>query len=82
MKTISVIAVKCAGVGSDLRSYGEWLANATFRNIPDAVCLAQSLRAEGICVVVRPNFNDPGNRSFREWRSFNGSDFAEVVFRI
>lgn len=41
-------------------------------------------RAEGRCVIIRPNFNEPhlGAYSYREWRSFNGGLFTEIHFTI
>ncbi len=47
-----------------------------------ALRLALKSRAEGRCVIIRPNFNEGGKHSFREWRSFNGSAFSEIWFRI
>jgi hypothetical protein len=43
------------------------------------------LRRSGLCVVVSPRYNDawgPDGRpvGFREWRSFDGSDWEEVRF--
>lgn len=41
-------------------------------------------RNEGYSVILRPNYNEldgEGKRFFREWRSFNGEPFKEVVFK-
>lgn len=84
MKTISVIASKCTGVTETLRVYGERECDATFRESDKdaAFELGNSLRKDGIAVTVRPNFNDEGERSFREYRSFNGEPFKEIVFKL
>lgn len=34
----------------------------------------------GLSIVIRPRWNDD-ERSFHEWRSFNGEDFQRVVFK-
>jgi hypothetical protein len=81
MKTISVIASPCNDEG---RIHGDRLCDAMFKaeNVAAASELANSLRKKGVSVILRPNYNDENGRSFREYRSFNGEDFREVVFNI
>lgn len=84
MKTISVIASKCTGSGDSLRVYGDRERDATFRESDKdaAFDFGNSLRAEGMSVIVRPNYNHDDGLGYDEWRSFNGEPFKEVVFRV
>lgn len=49
-------------------------------DLGDVDSQALSHRAPGICVLIRPNFNEKNDRGdfYREWRSFDGGTFTEI----
>lgn len=78
-KTVSVIVSKCTPDGQRI---SERISEEKFPSIVVAKSIGNSKLASGVCVIVRPNYNEPdeSGRWFREWRSMNGEPFKEVVF--
>ncbi len=73
---VAVIVVRC----NKDTVWGERLVDARLANLEDARALGETKRAPGMCVIVRPTYNetdDAGKRFYREWRSFNGEPFKE-----
>jgi hypothetical protein len=84
MKTITVISIKCIGE----RVMGDRLSENEFKNqssLYEALDFAETLRGNGVCVIVRPSYNEvdgEGAEFFREWRSFNGGELKEARFYL
>ncbi len=79
--TIEVIVVRCNSDGS--RSHGDRLRELSYYTLDVAMYAARQFLAAGLCVIVRPTYNEidaQGNRYFREWRSFNGEALREIKF--
>lgn len=58
---------------------GERLSDSRHPSLEEAQACGETLRAKGVCVIVRPTYNetDRNGRFFREWRSFDGAEFIE-----
>ena len=89
-RNISLIISKCVKSWDPLletyasyRSYGE-AKEVKFDSLEEAMKKARTKIAEGMSVLVRPNYNenedDGEKRFFREWRSFNGGELKEIRF--
>lgn len=80
MRPISIIVVKCSPLGEQV--YGDRLSWIVLYNLREALSLGTDKSKEGVCVIVRPSFNeeDVSGHFFREWRSFNGSPLKECRF--
>lgn len=82
---VTVIVTQCSGSHEkgDLTAWGERDETSHFNCIA-AMEFAETERAKGICVIVRPNYNEKNAQGefFREWRSFHGEAFKEVRFDI
>lgn len=78
--SVSVIVVKCIGE----RTYGAAIVDTRMATVDEARALAEPHCAEGICVIVRPNYNEGEGvaRFFREWRSFHGKPLTEVRWDV
>ncbi len=53
----------------------------TFKNVGDALTAAFGKCGPGLCVIIRPCYNEEtseGKKFFREWRSFDGAHFNEA----
>jgi hypothetical protein len=77
-KTVSVIVVLCSADNNSI--FGSRLIDTAFDTLSWAQDQAEDLKGTGVCVIIRPNYNeryDDGKQFFREWRSFNGEDFKE-----
>lgn len=77
---VSVIVTECFGAN---RFTGLRLVDLSIDNLDAALVLGDMYRANGRCVIVRPNYNEAdekGNTFFREWRSFNGDDLKEIAW--
>jgi hypothetical protein len=55
-----------------------------FSSLEKAMTEGEGWRSDGICVIVRPNYNEEDEKGhfFREWRSFNGEKLTEVRFKL
>jgi len=53
-------------------------------NVEEGRRFGDMYREKGVCVIVRPNYNEKDDKGtfYREWRSFNGEELKEVVFRV
>jgi hypothetical protein len=74
--TISVIVGECDGSG---RLIGSRLFDERYPTLEEAMRVGKHKCADGMSVIVRPNYNEKDSRGdfFREWRSFNGDAFKE-----
>ena len=83
---VQVIVVRCM-----LANRGGWkacgppLCDTTFPTLEAAMAFGEPATGNGLCVIVRPNYNetdDAGKGFFREWRSFDGQALNEVRWNI
>jgi hypothetical protein len=88
MATTIQVIVSCCNAADDVDLVDLFLGDrsfdATFHNLVDATAAAKKRMAKGVCVIIRPNYNeeDPKGKFFREWRSFNGEAFKECRWDI
>lgn len=80
---IEVIVSPCRWNGSRFALCGNRVHESKHTTPSEALALAMSLRGENLSVIIRPSFIETdaeGVESYREWRSFNGSNFKEIRF--
>lgn len=59
---------------------GNYLLRERFPSLVLANKVAKVAIGKDRAVIVRPMYNDPNGVSFREWRSFDGSELKEIIF--
>jgi len=87
MKDVSLIVshVSWDNLANSWRlTLAETIFRENFFSVEDARKAGEGFRGERISVLIRPNYNEENDTEefFREWRSFNGEDFAEVRWNI
>lgn len=79
--SVRVIEVPCYHHSRDgWRSFGDSQETGKFDSAEDAIKFGNTRKAEKVCVIVRPDYNETDERGrtfYREWRSFGGEDFRE-----
>ena len=65
--------------GERRRIYGD-RAEYVLHSEEDALESAKVYCKKGLCVIIRPNYNDDDGLSFHEYRSFDGGEFIRVSF--
>jgi hypothetical protein len=94
-KTVSIIVSPCILTGEGFHLTGDRLFDQEYPILSnqspfkdEVMAIAESHRGRGKSVVVRPNFNESAVFGetvfsfFRELRSFDGGNFAELTFPI
>lgn len=79
--SVKVIEVPCYNHPKDgWRSFGDSQETGKFDSAEEAIKFGNTRKAEKVCVIVRPDYNETDERGgtfYREWRSFGGEDFRE-----
>lgn len=63
------------------KSYGVRLSHDVIMSEEKAQVIAGDFCKPGLCVVVRPKYNDDNDLSFHEFQSFDGGPFKRVEFK-
>lgn len=81
---LTATVVRINWSAKESRAWGEHEFNQTYESLEEARQVAEGMRAEGKCIILRPNYNekDVDGEFFREWRSFDGEKFKECRFSL